>query len=171
MVYNKITYWSARRDPNNDLCRTFTHLHEKLVSPFLGKNLNVQDGVSFYDITNTYKDRLLKKCEQNDLLIKKFIVDETGVITTPFEDTEFDVVCSFEVLLHSPPNEIENLMQELCRIGKKVFVITWYKNGDESNSSHCWTRDYKKIINNNNFKLLHWDDKTINNQVFFIYSK
>ena len=71
------------------------------------------------------------------------------------------------------PNEIVDLICELARIGKKVVVTTWYENGKYVyNNNHCWTRDYKKILEDNGLNIIHWEEDLFNNkQVGFVYNK
>lgn len=187
MTYNKITYWNKRKDPNNPTCRELTPKHIDLIRPLIEENKNVleygpgigrmielfrnQNSVNFYDISAAYKDRLESKFKENKIDIDKFIIDQSGTIKTDFNNDEFDIVFCFEVLLHSPPNDIIDLMRELARIGKTVIVTTWYENGNELGSTHCWTRDYKKILDDLGFKILHWDSESLDKQILFVYEK
>jgi len=187
MSYNKISFWKNRYDPNSDNGRKTTPDHIKIVKPFLPPNINLLDygpgvgrmidlyknqtHINFYDISPTYKSRLIQKCKNNNLKINKHIIDESGKIKTPFKDNEFDIVCSFEVLLHCPEAEIEEVIRELSRIGKKVIIITWYKKGETLVTKHCFTRNYKNLIKKNNLKLIHLDEDSLKSQIFFIYSK
>lgn len=182
--YKKELYWGSRKEPNNNSCIARTPKHISLVRPYLDSGLNIleygagvgrmvelyESEVSFYDISQIYKDRLISKCEEKGLKVKQYVIDQSGEIKTVFKDKEFDVVCVFEVLLHSPPSEIKDLMRELSRIGKRVMVITWYEGGTELNSDFCWTRDYKDIVNDLGLNLEHWDELSLDKQVFFIYS-
>jgi len=187
MLYNKISFWKNRNDPNSDNGRKIALDHIKLIKPFIPPNINLLDYgpgigrmvdlyknqtyINFYDISPTYKNRLIQKCKNNNLKINKYIIDESGDIKTPFKDKEFDIVCAFEVLLHSPENEIEEMMNELARIGKKVIITTWYQDGELISKGSCWTRDYKKLLTNNNLSLIRWEKINFNNtpQIFFIY--
>lgn len=187
MTYNKVTYWSNRPDPNNDFCRSTTPNHISIVKPHIpnnSKTLEYGPGqgrmvslykdcppVSFYDITNNYKSRTETKCKEKEIEIEQYVIDSSGQIKTPFKTNEFDIVCAFEVLLHSPSAEIEDVLKELARIGKKVIVITWWDNNLEKNINHCWTRDYKKLLSQNSLNLIHWDETSLPNQVFFTYNK
>lgn len=189
MSYNKIEYWNNRNDPNNDFCRSITYKHIKVVKPFITKNLNIleygpgigrmtelyknQSHINFFDISSKYEERLKQKCHDQGLKIQQHIIQKDITIKTPFKDNEFDIVCAFEVLLHCLEYEIEGVIKELSRIGKKVIIITWYKNGKTLNSGHCFTRNYKNLIKKNNLKLIHWDEDSFSSipQVFYIYSE
>jgi len=187
MTYNKIKYWNSRVDENNDFCRTITGLHVDKVKPFISPNSKIleygpgtgrmidvyseQNEINFYDISDMYKTRLIENCEKKNLSVDNHIIDKSGNIKTNFNDNEFDVVCAFEVLIHSPEHEIELLINELSRIGKKVIIITWYDGGKKLSSDYCWTRDYKNLLIKNNLKLIHWDEKSFIKQVLFIYEK
>ena len=189
MNYNKIAYWNTRHEPNNDFCKSNTHKHIEAVKPFIDKNQNIleygpgtgrmlelykdQSHISFFDISDNYKERLKHNCQSQNLNIQQHIIQKDTAIKTPFKNDEFDIVCAFEVLLHCPEGEIEEVIRELSRIGKKVIVITWYTNGETISSDYCFTRDYKNIITKNNLKLIHWDADSFSSvpQVFFIYSK
>jgi len=189
MEYNKIKYWNSRNDPNNDFCRSITQNHIKAVKPFITKNINIleygpgigrmielykdQSHINFFDISSNYKERLKQKCHNQDLKIQQYIIQKDSTIKTPFKDNEFDIVCAFEVLLHCPEEEIEEVIKELSRIGKKVIIITWYKNGETLKSGYCFTRNYKNLIKKNNLKLTHWDEDSFKSipQTFFIYNK
>lgn len=187
-MYNKINYWGNRKDPNSSISKSTAHLQIEWTKNFLKKQDKVLDygpgnlrtldlyknldEISFYDISPLYKDTVEKKCASNNILIKDYIIDNSGVIKTPFKTNEFDVVICFEVFLHSPDTEIVELINELSRIGKKVIVSTWYEEGNYIHSNHCWTRDYKKILKENNLYITYWEENLWGNrQASFIYRK
>jgi phospholipid N-methyltransferase len=196
MEYNKVKYWNKRTDPNNDGCRSYTPNHIAAVKPFIEKNQNIleygpgtgrmvelyenQSHINFYDISDNYSSRLKTVCENKNLKIQNHIIDRrnkmflnAGNIRTPFKDNEFDIVCAFEVLLHCPKDEIEAVIKELSRIGKKVIVITWYLGGEEKILRGGYTGNFKNIIKKNNLNLCWWDEDSFlsTSQVFFIYGK
>lgn len=187
-MYNKIDYWGERKDPNSDKSKTSATLQVEWTKNFLDMHDNILDygpgvlrmldlykninEINFYDISSQYKSIVEKKCADNGILIKKYVIDNSGVIKTPFKTNEFDVVVCSEVFLHSPDAEIVELINELSRIGKKVIVSTWYEKGNYVHSGHCWTRDYKKILKENNLHITHWEeDLWDNKQVGFVYTK
>ena len=189
MSYDKIEYWNSRNDPNNDFCRSHTSNHIKITRPFIGKNQNIleygpgvgrmlelykdQNSINFFDISSKYKNRLELECLKQDLHIDQYVINSTQNIITPFKDNEFDIVCAFEVLLHCPEYEIEGVIKELSRIGKKVIIITWYRDGEFIKHNHCLTLNYKTLLIKHNLKLIHWDEDILKSipQTFFIYSK
>lgn len=189
MEYNKVEYWNSRHDPNGDGCRSYTPNHIAAVKPFIGKNQNIleygpgigrmielyenQSHINFYDISDIYSSRLKTVCENKNLKIQNQIIDKSGDIQTSFKDNEFDIVCAFEVLLHCPKEEIEDVIKELARIGKKVIVITWYLGGKEKILRGGYTGNFRNIIEKNNLNLHWWDEDTFSSvpQVFFIYGK
>ena len=187
-MYEKVSYWSSRKDPNSEQSKKTTSLQVKWTEKHINTTDNILeygpgvlrlvdlyknlDGVSFYDISGNYKSIVEEKCVNNNIKIKQFIVDNSGNIKTPFNNNQFDIIVCSEVLLHSPDNEIVDLMLELSRIGKKVIITTWYDGGKHINSGHCWTRDYKKLIDENGLKLLLWEEDLFeNSQLGFIYTK
>lgn len=187
-MYNKIKYWNDRKDPNSEQSKNTTNLQVEWTKKFIKKSDKVLEygpgvlrliglyenltNIYFYDISNQYKSVVEFKCNEKNLIIDKYIIDSSGTIKTPFNDHEFDVVICSEVFLHSPENEITDLINELSRIGKRVIVTTWFENGNNIHSNHCWTRDYKKIINDNNLNLIYWEEDLFDNkQLGFIYSK
>ncbi len=189
MNYNKIKYWNARHDPNNNSGKSNAHNHIQTVKPFIEKKQNIleygpgtgrmlelykdQSHINFFDISDNYKERLIHNCQSQGLNIQQHIIQKDTTTKTPFKNNQFDIVCAFEVLLHCPEEEIEEVIRELSRIGKKVIIITWYKNGETLSSEYCFTRNYKNLITKNNLKLIHWDEDSFSSipQVFFIYSK
>jgi len=187
-MYNKIKYWNSRKDPNSQQSKNTTDSQVEWTKKFINKSDKILEygpgvlrliglyenltNISFYDISDQYKSIVESKCREKDLIIDKYVIDKSGVISTTFSDNEFDVVICSEVFLHSPENEIVDLINELSRIGKKVIVTTWYSGGKFIHSGHCWTRDYKKILKENNLNLIYWEENMFDNeQVAFIYSK
>jgi len=187
-MYDKIEYWGNRKDPNSELSKKTSDLQILWTKNFINEDDNILEygpgvlrlldlykgrkKINFYDISTQYKNSVEKKCKDNNILIENYIIDNSGEIKTKFKNEEFDVIICSEVFLHSPNNEIEKLMVELARIGKKVIVTTWYEKGKSINTGHCWTRDYSKLIKDNNLELVYWEENLFNNkQLGFIYKK
>jgi len=188
MSYNKIKYWNGRVDPNNSYSRSITgtqinwmveqiNVEDKTMldyGPGVGRLIGFYrnfENVNFYDISSKYKNQLIQLCEENDIIIDNYIIDKTGKIKTEFDDNQFDVLVCSEVLLHVPEDEIIDVMNELARISNKVIVNTWFDSGETIQNSHCFTRDYKRIIENNNLELLEWNPRAIDKQLGFVYKQ
>ena len=185
--YDKIKYWGSRTDPNNSKSRGVAEKQVQWTSQFLTDNDELLDygpgvgrlsecyklvkSLSFYDITHKYESRLKKLCEDIEVEIKEFVIDNSGEIKTPFADGQFDTVICSEVLLHVPEDEIVDVMLELARIGKKVVVNTWYLEGEKHQITYCFTRDYKKIIEENNLELLTWEENAFDKQLGFVFKR
>jgi ubiquinone/menaquinone biosynthesis C-methylase UbiE len=187
-MYNKIKYWNSRRDPNAQTGKNIANSQVKWIKKFLNESDNILDygpgvlrlvdaykgfkKINLYDISHLYKNIVEEKCKNNGILIENYVIDDSGKIMTPFVDNQFDVVICSEVFLHSPEDEIEDLIIELSRIGKKVIVTTWYEKGENISFGHVWTRPYKKILESNNLDIVHWEENLFNiNKVGFIYCK
>jgi len=184
-MYNKYNYWKNRSDPNNkngrvqalhhiDWSKSFINKNDKILEygPGVGRMVKLYENnkeINFYDITPTYKKKLNNNCKDIGLPISQYIIDNKEGIITPFKNEEFDVVTCFQVLLHSPPQEISELMMELSRISKKVIVIT--STNWKGVNNHVFKHDYKKIIDKNDLILEEWNDHIFENEIGFIYTK
>lgn len=187
-MYNKIEYWSNRNTPNSNDSLKNTESQIKWLSQFIDNKYKILEygpgvlrlvdlyknlvDINFYDITDKHKQIVENKCLSENIKINKFIIDNSGKVKTEFKDFEFDLIICSEVFIHSPDEEINELIIELARIGKKVIITTWYENGKYINKEYCWTRDYKKLLHENNMEILLWEENLFNNkQVGFVYKK
>jgi trans-aconitate methyltransferase len=75
-----------------------------------------------------------------------------AVFTTPIQDFdskhEFDLVLVSEVLMHIPPNEIEQVCKLLLKLATKAIVlIEWTEPiGDVVPAEYNWIHDYRALF-------------------------
>ena len=81
--------------------------------------------------------------------------------TLPYPDKQFDFVISFSVLLHVPPDMIENVFAEHVRVCKKYVFIATYNGGLDNLAPHCFEHDYKKLFEAHDLKII--DEKFFQN--------
>ncbi len=74
--------------------------------------------------------------------------------TLPYADNQFDFVISFSVLLHVPPCDIENIIQEHVRVCRKNIFIATYAGGLEKLAEHCFEHKYKAIFEKLGLKIV-----------------
>ena len=87
------------------------------------------------DISTT----MAEKCME----ITQRIVYNWDGITLPFKDNSYDLVISYSVLLHVPPDQIRNHISELLRVGKEVYIATY--SGIQS-GEHYFAHDYLELF-------------------------
>ena len=78
--------------------------------------------------------------------------------TLPYKDRVFDVVVSFDVLLHVPEKSINKLWTEHTRVCNSfLFIATVDYSQDSYTSLHCFDHDYSKLIKGTeDFDMLVW---------------
>jgi ubiquinone/menaquinone biosynthesis C-methylase UbiE len=79
--------------------------------------------------------------------IKTYVGEITDL---PFEDNQFDLVYTHEVLQHISPEEIERACSELKRVGKEIWCLENWRSNEENgimvSGSHSgrWNYNLKK---------------------------
>lgn len=75
---------------------------------------------------------------------------ETGVrpdkwdgVELPYDDTSYDLIISYSVMLHVRPENIRRHVQEMLRVAEEVYIATYL--GTES-SYHCFAHDYDSLF-------------------------
>ena len=81
--------------------------------------------------------------------------------TLPYDDDQFDLVISFSVFLHVPPDMIEPVFAEHIRVCKKYFFIATYNGGLDRLAPHCFEHDYRKLFEKHDLKII--DEKFFQN--------
>jgi SAM-dependent methyltransferase len=82
-----------------------------------------------------------------------------AVYTVPIQDFDskhrFDLVLSSEVLMHIPPNEIEQVAQKLLKMATKyILLIEWTEPiGDVVPAEYNWIHDYRSLFGNDRIEL------------------
>ena len=71
----------------------------------------------------------------------------------PYNDNEFDLVISFSVLLHVPPENIEQVLKEHARVCNKYLFIATYFGGLDRLAEHCFEHNYKNLFEKLNLKI------------------
>tara|TARA_R110000824_G_scaffold40401_1_gene121202 strand:+ start:2252 stop:2839 length:588 start_codon:yes stop_codon:yes gene_type:complete len=194
-MYNEIEYWNKRKDPNaKNLWLRNDAFHISFVEQNISDVKNVLDfgpgvgrifpayrktkSVIGYDITSQHNSVLKSKAYENNINFE--MVNRNNVSEKlPFGDEQFDAVVCVSVLLHQRPIHITDVMSELCRVSKKVIVISAYNSsrpfllpGEEKDRDfHVFNYDYKSICKNKGWEVDFWEVDYERNQTFFVYKK
>ncbi len=184
MTYNNIEYWRDRQEPNAKnievhepvhlgfLKKHLTNVNSVLdCGPGIGRLFSAYKDVSkidVYDISDTYKDRLLVKADSLELNIKFTLGNEVAYL--PYPDDSFDAAVTTEVLLHLVPDDVLVRMSELVRVANKVIAIAWSEDIPNKKSGiHCFNHNYVEICELYNYEIL--DLKRYGKQVMFVYRR
>lgn len=159
--YDEVRFWSKKeRISNSEL----ENMYEVMINDFIendkkvldfgcgkGRTFKLYDGkkVTGFDITEFHKENFVtSNMESFD-----FVLGD-GSNKLPFKDNEFDSVVCLVVLLHIQPKKVANLMKELARVGKKVFVGTYHSKKKVALAPHCFNHNYKKLLKDNDLRLI-----------------
>jgi SAM-dependent methyltransferase len=138
-IYDEVHYWRNRVNPNSpSVGPDITKRHIDYVSshvkglfrvldfgPGVGRIFPAYNGVRFiegFDISPTYKDRVIAASREHNLSFRLTISPKVGEL--PYGDKTFDAAVAVSVLLHQRPENIEKAMQELARVANKVVVVS-----------------------------------------------
>lgn len=110
-------------------------------------------GEALYHIHRTYPDMDLTGVDLSPTMILKArkLLEGTGIDllvvdgrTLPFGDNEFDIAYTHATLIHVPPPEVKNYIQEIMRVGKAGrFLESSY---GENRFVYYFAHDYGKIF-------------------------
>lgn len=80
---------------------------------------------------------------------------------------EYDLILASEVLMHIKPNDIENVIKKLSKIGKQIINIDW--NFDYAKSEWCFIHDYDSLYKKYGGKMVDRKDMKNIQQSLFHY--
>ncbi len=167
MEYSEKHYWRSRPDPNAtdawtpeklqpviDFIHDETHDCKAILEfgPGVGRTFTAytpQQQLVGFDISDSYQARVQERAADLGLNYTHTVRVTSVWDPLPFADKAFDAVVAISVLMHQRPEHIEAVMTELCRIAKKVVVITGKKGG----AAHVFEHNYAGICKRKNLKL------------------
>jgi len=198
-MYNEVEFWNWNKTPIPK--KELEDKEIQMVSDFINKEIknckkildfgsgkgrllhnfvNIEH-VECYDISNKWENDVRQISNNLKLKNFKYTIEKT-IKKLPYENNEFDaVVCSL-VLLHQRPNNIMNVMEELCRIGKKIIVITHQnrekdfinptKEEIETGKKKKFNYNYIQICKDNNWSYNEYLYRTERiSHLYFTYGK
>lgn len=128
------------------------------------------------DISLLYKDKVSEKAKKLGINFDWVHVPNNKI---PFDDNDFDAAICSQVLMHTRPIDILDVMNELKRVSKKVVVITQFGNRDnkhigDTNYKPKYTRtpsfyyNFEKLCNDYGFNI--FNKKIVNKSIMFCYN-
>jgi len=174
MIYNPEEYWHERGKKYEVSVDTFQELYnlEDLlinnVDINLEKDMVVEHGSGYGRIYNHLKFNLdnienYYMCDISKTMIKNCYIN-TGQIpllcesntSLPFDDSVFDVLISFSVLLHVRPCDIGAIIKEYARVikqGSYIYIATYY-GGLDKLAEHCFEHNYRDMFEENDLQII-----------------
>ena len=119
------------------------------------------DGRLIGPLSKKYKKIICNAVDVNDILLEYIDTNWSDVRTykgniteLPFKDNEFDLVYTYQVIQHIHPEDIQQALQELIRVGKEIWMFEGigtvdYKNGSQTHKAHdgSWVWKIDEMIN------------------------
>ena len=81
---------------------------------------------------------------------------QAPVTSLTYPDKYFDLVVSNRVLQHIPPEEVEPIIETICRLGKYIYIneATLEEVGNCFESFYMFVHDYKTLFEKHQFKII-----------------
>jgi hypothetical protein len=134
LLYESLKYYNYFLEVGPGAGRVYLYLKGRL-------NINYQ----CCDISKSMRDKFYRNTGINP--------DPWDGVTLPYGDGGFEVVISFNVLLHVPSNKIMKHLSELLRVGRYVYIAT-YNGKNKKLSKHCFSHDYETMFMELNASIL-----------------
>jgi len=87
--------------------------------------------------------------------------EKTGIMPDPWDgkflpyaDHSFDMVLSFQVMLHVPPTDVERFLAEHVRVSRRWIYIATAGIVRKPLARHCFSHDYVKLLAAHNVRLI-----------------
>ncbi len=97
------------------------------------KPLGLAEDVTLCDFTEHQRQRCLE--------VTGVKPDTWDGITLPYEDDSFDLVLSFDVMLHVPPADLAQFIAEHVRVARRWLYVAALRQG-VSEAAHCFVHEY-----------------------------
>ncbi len=142
-IYKPFDFWNSLKNPNRKVTQRSKPSIEVLKQVhirYISKNIKDDKRILDYgcgigriigcynveqhevigaDISLIYKDEIIKKANEVKLNFKWINVVDNKL---PFDDNYFDAAICTQVLMHTKPSDILDVMNELKRVSKKVII-------------------------------------------------
>jgi len=182
-IYKPFDFWNKLNNPNKAITKEnkdsiellrITHINyiskniknDKLILDYgcgVGRTIDCYNNnhqIVGVDISLIYKDRIIEKANSLGLHFGWIHVSDNKI---PFDDNYFDAAVCTQVLMHTKPDDILVIMNELKRVSKKVIVSS-KEIGNKHNSyigknrkfkGHRYRYDYEKLCKKYRFNIFN----------------
>lgn len=89
--------------------------------------------------------------------------------TLPYPDGSFGLVCSYWVMLHVPPAQIQGFLGEHVRVSNRFLHIVSLAEHEGELSPHCFLHDYRALFETANLSIV--TEKIYNRQGHWLLEK
>ncbi|MFV1874459.1 class I SAM-dependent methyltransferase [Nioella sp.] len=170
MSYDPKTYWETRENPNapNQLTAPqfiYDYVRPRLalarnvleVGPGLGRTLDLytpEMELKTIDLSTNYRDMVSKRAKDFGLSLSQCFL-ELPEDQFPFDDREFDIGVSIQVLMHVPPETVEITIGEICRTCERAVLIATVSLPENRKAAHVFEHDFISLIQKAGREVIH----------------
>jgi len=161
MSYNPKQYWENRPNPNakgHDRAPDFIYaflgppLGGKTsileVGPGLGRMLDLYvpgQRITTIDLSTRYRETVCKRAEALSLSVEQRFLDGPEA-TFPFDDKEFEIGITVQVLMHIPPEYVKTTVREIIRTTRVSLVVASAGPPPGKKPPHVFAHDYEALF-------------------------
>jgi ubiquinone/menaquinone biosynthesis C-methylase UbiE len=118
-------------------------------------------GICLQQIQSAFPSKSIHGCDISWTQLvqaRRFLGADSGVVLAktngvdlPYDDNSFDVVLTYGVCIHVPPDKIGRFIAEIMRVTKRHYVFIESSSGDDS--FFYFSHDYERVFTDLGLKL------------------
>ena len=192
--YEEYEYWNSRPHPNDTsqpmetMYKHIEYMRDKLsdaekildFGPGIGRTFAAYGPghiIEGCDISTKYRKSVKKKSAALGLDFNFRHLKMNDLIMLPYKERYFDAAVASQVLLHTKPEKIIGIMEELCRVASKVIVVSLMDSSaaydvpgstDYDRNKHIFNYNYPQICLSKGWPY-SGEERWAEDQVMFCY--
>lgn len=183
-IYDPFVFWNSLKNPNRKITKENKEAIESIRQIHIGyisKNIKDDKKILDYgcgvgrlldsynvdkhkvvgaDISLIYKDIIMEKVTKMGLDFKWVHIPNNKL---PYDDNYFDTAVCMQVLMHTQPTDILDIMNELKRVAKKVIISAKEGSGKHNEQigtgkvfkGHSYYYNYDKLCKKYGFEIFN----------------
>lgn len=139
-----------------------------------GRNIKylIDNGIDPQIITGVDISKGMIKKAKDFINNDKVVLKTANCLDLPFTNKSFDLVLVYTVLMHIPPNEINDAISEIKRVSNRTIIVieqNYEPIGNAVNAKkYTFIHDYKKLFNEHSLKILKYSNKVKEGNDYYV---